>query len=96
MKKFAKATSIYTLQKKKQWNWKKNLFWFLVEASYSPELEDFIENGIYSLFFVDEKDKQYIVTMKKGIMKVVQLKILFNSNKIIDNGYVYKKLYKLK
>lgn len=48
IKKFDKATEIYTLQKKKQWNWKKNLFWFLVEPSYSSQLEDFVENGVYS------------------------------------------------
>ena len=93
---FPKATSIYSLLKKKKWSWKKDLFWFLIEPSYSPELEDVIENGLYSLFLVEEKDKQYLVTMKKGNMKIIQLKTLFNDKKLIADGYVYKKHYKVK
>lgn len=93
---FPKATSIYSLLKKKKWSWKKDLFWFLIEPAYSPELEDVIENGLYSLFLVEEKDKQYLVTMKKGNMKIIQLKTLFNDKKLIADGYVYKKHYKVK
>ena len=94
--KFPKATDIYALLKKKKWSWKKDLFWFLVEPAYSPELEDTIENGIYSLFLVIEKDKQYLVTMKKGNMKVILLKTLFNDKKLVADGFVYRKQYKIK
>jgi transcriptional regulator with XRE-family HTH domain len=96
IKKFNKALSIYALQQKKKWNWKKNLFWFIVEPLYSPELEDIVDNGIYYLFLVEEKDKQYLVTMKKGKMKVIQLKTLFKSNKLVINDYIYKKMYQVK
>ena len=71
--KFPNATSIYSLMRKKKWNWKKSLFWFLVEAAYSPEMDDLIDNGINIFFLVEEKDKQYIVIMHKWIMKVFQL-----------------------
>lgn len=94
--KFSKATNIYALLKKKKWSWKKDLFWFLVEPAYSPELEDAIENGIYSLFLVEEKGKQYLVTMKKGNMRVIQLKTLFKDKKLVADGYVYRKYYKVK
>ena len=89
---FPKATNIYTLK----WSWKKDLFWLLVEPAYSPELEDTIENGIYSLFLVEEKDKQCLVTMKKGNMKVIELKTLFKDKKLVADGYIYRKYYKVK
>lgn len=74
----------------------KNLFWFLVELSYSSQLEYFVENDVYLLFLVIGKDKQFIVTMKKGIMKTIELKTLFKSNKLNAEGYSYRKIYKLK
>lgn len=94
--KFPNATSIYSLLRKKKWNWKKSLFWFLVEAAYSPEMDDLIDNGINIFFLVEEKDKQYIVIMHKGIMKVFQLKTLFKDKKLVVNGYVYTKNKKIK
>lgn len=69
---------------------------FFSRPAYSPELEDTIENGIYSLFLVEEKDKQYLVTMKKGNMKVIQLKTLFKDKQLVVDGYVYRKHYKVK
>lgn len=96
LKRYEKASEVYSIQKNKKWNIKKNLFWFLVEPSYSPQLEDYVENGTYSLYLVIEKEKQYLVTMKKGNMKVIELKTLFTSNKITIDGYTYKKSYKIK
>lgn len=96
LSKYNKANEIYALTKKKKWNWKKNLFWFLVEPLYSAETENIIENGLYSLFLIIEKDKQYLVTMKKGKLRAVELKTLFTSNKLIVDGYIYKKVYSIK
>lgn len=96
LKRYEKASEVYSIQKNKKWSIKKNLFWFLVEPSYSPQLEDYVENGTYSLYLVIEKEKQYLVTMKKGNMKVIELKTLFTSNKITIDGYTYKKSYKIK
>lgn len=96
LNKFDKATGIYSLARKKKWSWKKNLFWFFVEAAYSPEMDDFIENGLNIFFLVEEKDKQYIVILHKDTMKVFQLKSLFSNKKLEVNGYVYTKIYKLK
>ena len=96
LKRYEKASEVYSIQKNKKWDIKKNLFWFLVEPSYSPQLEDYVENGTYSLYLVIEKEKQYLVTMKKGNMKVIELKTLFTSNKITIDGYTYKKSYKIK
>ena len=72
------------------------MFWFFVEAAYSPEMDDFIENGLNIFFLVEEKDKQYIVILHKDTMKVFQLKSLFSNKKLEVNGYVYTKIYKLK
>ena len=94
--KFSKATNIYALLRKKKWSWKKDLIWFLIEPAYSPELDDVIENGINVFCLVEEKDKQYIVIMHKGTMKVFQLKTLFKDKKIVVNGYIYTKNYKIK
>lgn len=94
--KFPKATSIYALLRKKKWSWKKWLFWLAIEPAYSPEMDDFIENGINIFCLVEEKDRQFIVIMHKGTMKVIQLKTIFNEKKIIANGYVYTKNYKIK
>lgn len=96
LNKFAKATGIYSLARKKKWSWKKTLFWFFVEAAYSPEMDDFIENGLNIFFLVEEKDKQYIVILHNDTMKVFQLKSLFSNKKLEVNGYVYTKIYKLK
>lgn len=96
LKRYEKASEVYSIQKNKKWSIKKNLFWFLVEPSYSPQLEDYVENGTYSLYLVIEKEKQYLVTMKKGNMKVIELKTLFTSNKMTIDGYTYKKSYKIK
>ena len=93
---FSKALNIYALQKKKKWSWKKDLLWFLIEPAYSPELEEVIDNGFYSLFLVEEKDKQYLVTMKKGNMKVIQLKTLFKDKKLVVDDYIYRKTHKVK
>lgn len=94
--KFPKATSIYSLLRKKRWDWKKNLFWFIVEPAFSPEMDDFLENGINIICLVEEGEKQYIVIMHKGIMKVMLLKTIFKGKKLEVNGYVYKKNYKIK
>lgn len=92
--KFVKAKNIYTLSRKKKWNDKKWLFYLL--PGHSPEMEDFLENGINIICLVEETEKQYIVIMNKGTMKVILLKTIFN-NKILEvNGYVYTKLYKIK
>ena len=59
-------------------------------------MEDFLENGINIFCLVEEKDKQYIVIMHKGTMKVIQLKSLFTDKKLEVNGYIYTKNYKIK
>ena len=94
--KFSKATGIYALLRKKKWSWKKGLIWFLIEPSYSPELDDLIENGINIFCLVEEKDNQYIVIMHKGIMRVFKLKTLFKDKKLIVDDYVYTKNYRIK
>lgn len=94
--KFTKATSIYALLRKKKWNWKKSLFWFIVQPAYSPEMDDFLENGINIICLVEEEDKSFIVTMHKGKMKVMKLNTIFNEKKLITNEYVYTKNYKIK
>lgn len=96
IKRFPKASSIYALTKKKKWSFKKNLFWFIVEPLYSGEAEDLVENGIYSLFLVEEDNNNYLVMMQKGVMKVTKLNTLFNDKKLVTNEYVYKKIYKIK
>mgnify|MGYP003300798419 CR=1 FL=1 len=59
-------------------------------------MEDFLENGINIFCLVEEKEQQYIVAMSKNTMKVIKLKVLFNSKKLEVNGYVYTKNYKIK
>lgn len=92
--KFEKATSIYGLSRKKKWVGLKWLYY--LTPGYSPEMEDFMENGINIFCLVEEKEKQYIVVMNKGVMKVFQLKTLFANKKLEINGYVYTKNYKIK
>lgn len=93
---FSKATSIYTLTRKKKWNWKQMMYWFAIATSFSPEMDDFLENGINLFYLVEEKNRQLIVIMHKGTMKVIQLKTIFNEKKIVANGFVYTKNYKIK
>lgn len=59
-------------------------------------MDDFLENGINIICLVEEGEKQYIVIMHKGIMKVMLLKTIFKGKKLEVNGYVYKKNYKIK
>ena len=92
--KFAEATSIYALSRKKKWTGLKWLFY--LSQGHSPEMEDFLQNGINIFCLVEEKEKQYIVVMTKDTMKVIQLKTLFNDKKLEVNGYVYTKNYKIK
>lgn len=92
--KFAEATSIYALSRKKKWTGLKWLFY--LSQGHSPEMEDFLQNGINIFCLVEEKEKQYIVVMTKDTMKVIQLKTLFNDKKLEVNGYIYTKNYKIK
>lgn len=92
--KFNQAESIYSLSRKKKWSGLKWLFY--LSPGGSPEMEDFLENGINIFCLVEEKEQQYIVTMSKNTMKVIKLKVLFNSKKLEVNGYVYTKNYKIK
>lgn len=93
---FKGATSIYYLLRKKKWSLKKNIFWFIVEPTFSPEMEEFLENGVNTICLVEEKDSSYIVILKKGIMKIIKLKVSFLGKKLEIDGYEYKKLYKIK
>ena len=93
---FGGAISIYSLLRKKKWSLKKNIFWFIIEPSFSPEMEDFLENGVNTICLVEEKDNSYIVILKKGIMKIIKLKVSFSDKKLDIDGYEYKKLYKIK
>ena len=92
--KFNQAKSIYSLSRKKKWSGLKWLFY--LSPGGSPEMEDFLENGINIFCLVEEKEQQYIVVMSKNTMKVIKLKVLFNSKKLEVNGYVYTKNYKIK
>ena len=92
--KFNQATAIYALSRKKKWTGIKRLFY--LTPGHSPEMEDFLENGINIFCLVEEKEKQYIVIMNKDTMKVIQLKTLFADKKLEINGYVYTKNYKIK
>ena len=92
--KFTQATAVYSLSRKKKWSRIKWLFY--VAPDLSPEMEDFLENGINIFCLVEEKDKQYIVIMHKGTMKVIQLKSLFTDKKLEVNGFIYTKNYKIK
>jgi len=92
--KFNQATAIYALSRKKKWTGIKWLFY--LTPGHSPEMEDFLENGINIFCLVEEKEKQYIVIMNKDTMKVIQLKTLFADKKLEINGYVYTKNYKIK
>ena len=92
--KFAQATAVYSLSRKKKWSGIKWLFY--IAPDLSPEMEDFLENGINIFCLVEEKDKQYIVIMHKGAMKVIQLKSLFTDKKLEVNGFIYTKNYKIK
>ena len=93
---FDGATSIYSLLRKKKWSLKKNIFWFIVEPTFSPEMEEFLENGVNTICLVEEKDNSYIVILKKGIMKIIKLKVSFSGKKLDIDGFEYKKLYKIK
>ena len=92
--KFNHATAIYALSRKKKWSGIKWVFY--LSPGQSPEMEDFLENGINIFCLVEEKEHQYLVIMSKDKMKVIQLKSLFINKKLEVNGYVYTKNYRIK
>ena len=92
--KFTNANAVYSLSRKKKWTGLKWIFYLV--PGHSPEMEDFLENGVNIFCLVEEKDKQYIVMLHKGTMLVFQLKTLFSNKKLEVNGYIYTKNYKIK
>ena len=92
--KFTNANAVYSLSRKKKWAGLKWMFYLV--PGHSPEMEDFLENGVNIFCLVEEKDKQYIVMLHKGTMLVFQLKTLFSNKKLEVNGYIYTKNYKIK
>jgi transcriptional regulator with XRE-family HTH domain len=92
--KFTNANAVYSLSRKKKWTGLKWIFYLV--PGHSPEMEDYLENGVNIFCLVEEKDKQYIVMLHKGTMLVFQLKTLFSNKKLEVNGYIYTKNYKIK
>lgn len=92
--KFEQANCIYSLSRKKKWYGLKWIFYLL--PGHSPEMEDFLENGINMVYLIEEKEKQYIATLNKDNIKVIQLKTLFTNKKLEVNEFVYIKNYKIK
>lgn len=91
---FDKADSIYVLLRRKKWSGVKWLLYLL--PGHSPEMEDFLLNGVNIFCLIEEKDKQYIAILKKDTMRVVKLKTLFVNKKLDVFEYVYIKNYKIK
>ena len=55
--KFTNANAVYSLSRKKKWTGLKWIFY--LAPGHSPEMEDFLENGINIFCLVEETDKQY-------------------------------------
>lgn len=93
LNKFPKASKISFLLRKKKWSKMKWLFWFAILPEYSSQAEEYLNNGINSIYLVEEDNKQYLVTMKKGHLRAMSLKTIFPNKEFEINGYIYKKLY---